>query len=228
MDITSTEHGLRLSQHGVVISELRTSSGPTHSVADVLAGLISVLRPEGRVGVLGFAGGGMQAPLCALGVETTIETVDLDRSAYELFCEHCPEWIPRVNWHHADAVAWLCEQPADFDLLVEDLSVPGDEDVFKPSITWEVLPGLIHDRLARDGIAVFNLMAPPSGIWIRELEWMAGLWPMARIVSFDDFTNQILVTGKELPPARELGALLRSALRRIHSRQAGRIRLRTA
>ena len=228
MDITSTEHGLRLSQHGVVISELRTSSGPTHSVADVLAGLISVLRPEGRVGVLGFAGGGMQAPLCALGVETTIETVDLDRSAYELFCEHCPEWMPRVNWHHGDAVAWLCEQPADFDLLVEDLSVPGDEDVFKPSITWEVLPQLIHDRLARDGIAVFNLMAPPSGIWIRELEWMAGLWPMARIVSFDDFTNQILVTGKELPPARELGAMLRSALRRIHSRQAGRIRLRTA
>ena len=54
MDITHTEHGLRLSQHGVVISELRTSSGPTHSVADVLAGLISVLRPEGRVGVLGF------------------------------------------------------------------------------------------------------------------------------------------------------------------------------
>ena len=97
MDITQTEHGLRLSQHGVVISELRTSSGPTHSVADVLAGLISALRPDGRVGVLGFAGGGMQAPLCALGVETTIETVDLDRSAYELFCEHCPEWISRVK-----------------------------------------------------------------------------------------------------------------------------------
>lgn len=227
MDITPTEHGLRLSQHGVVISELRTSSGPTHSVADVLAALIRVLRPEGRIGVLGFAGGGMQAPLCALGVETRIDAVDLDRPAYELFRKHCPAWIPRVNWQQADAVEWLCMQPADFDLLVEDLSVPGDEDVFKPSITWEVLPQLIHDRLVPDGIAVFNLMAPPSGIWIRELEWMAGLWKMARLVSFDDFTNQILVTGKALPPAREMGAMLRSALRRIRSRQAGRIHLRT-
>ena len=37
MNITKTEHGLRMSQHGVVITELRTSPGPTHSVADVLA-----------------------------------------------------------------------------------------------------------------------------------------------------------------------------------------------
>ena len=227
MDITRTKHGLRLSQHGVVITELRTSPGPTHSVADVLAACISVLRPEGRIGVLGFAGGGMQAPLCALGVETVMDAVDLDRAAYALFCEHCPEWIPRVQWHHADAVEWLCSQEKNFDLLVEDLSVPGDEDVFKPDITWEVLPQLIHDRLVPGGIAVFNLMAPPSGIWIRELEWMAGLWGTARMVSFDDFTNRILITGKALPPARELGAMLRSALCRIRSRQAARIQVRT-
>jgi len=30
MTITPTKHSLRLSQHGVVISELRTSPGPTH------------------------------------------------------------------------------------------------------------------------------------------------------------------------------------------------------
>ena len=227
MDITRTKHGLRLSQHGVVISELRTSSGPTHSVADVLAALIGVLRPEGRIGVLGFAGGGMQAPLCALEIATVIDAVDLDRAAYELFCEHCPEWIPRVKWQHADAVEWLCAQEKNFDLLVEDLSVPGDEDVFKPDITWEVLPELIRDRLVPDGIAVFNLMAPPSGIWIRELEWMAAIFGKARIVNFDDFTNRILVAGKDLPPTRELGALLRAALRRIGSQQAGRIHVRT-
>jgi spermidine synthase len=228
MDITRTKQGLRMSQHGVVITELRTSPGPTHSVADVLAAFISLLKPEGRIGVLGFAGGGMQAPLCALGVETRIDTVDLDRSAYDIFRRHCPAWIPRVNWQQADAVEWLCAQPEKFDLLVEDLSVPGDGDVFKPSITWEVLPELIRDRLVRDGVAVFNLMAPPSGIWIRELEWMSDLWEMARVVSFDDFTNQILVAGNALPPTRELGAMLRSALRRIRSRQAGRIHLRTA
>ena len=227
MDITRTEHGLRMSQHGVVITELRTSPGPTHSVADVLAACISVLRPGGRIGVLGFAGGGMQAPLCALGVAAKIDTVDLDRAGYRLFRKHCPAWIPRVNWQQADAVEWLCSQAEKFDLLVEDLSVPGEEDVFKPDITWEVLPELIHSRLVPDGIAVFNLMPPPSGIWIRELEWMAGLWKMARIVNFDDFTNRILIAGKDLPPARDFGALLRAALRRIGSQQAERIQVRT-
>jgi hypothetical protein len=53
--VTLTKHGLRLSQHGVVISELRTTPGPTHSVVDVLAALIAVLAPAGRIGVLGFA-----------------------------------------------------------------------------------------------------------------------------------------------------------------------------
>jgi hypothetical protein len=46
-------------------------------------------------------------------------------------------------------------------------------------------------------------------------------------VSFDDFTNRILVAGKSLPPVRELGAVLRAALRMIGSCQAERIHLRT-
>ena len=131
MLITPTEHGLRLSQHGVVLSELRTSSGPTHSVFDVLAASLAVLAPAGRLGVLGFAGGGMMAPLRALGVPTVIDSVDLDRAGYDLFREHCPHWSEGVNWQQADAVAWLRQQPRDFALLLDDLSVPQDDDVFK-------------------------------------------------------------------------------------------------
>ncbi len=228
MEITKTEHGLRMSQHGVVISELRTTPGPTHSIADILAALIHVLNPEGRIGVLGFAGGGMQAPLSALGVETRVDAVDLDRMGWDLFRWHCPDWVRRVRWKKADAVKWLRAQPADFDLLVEDLSVPDAGDVFKPSITWDVLPPLIRDRLTPGGIAVFNLLPPPGGVWLRDVERLARTFGEARMVSFDDFTNRILIAGKSLPPVRELGAMLRAALRRIRSRQADRIHLRRA
>ena len=228
MEITKTEHGLRMSQHGVVISELRTTPGPTHSIADILAALIRVLKPPGRIGVLGFAGGGMQAPLCALGIETRVDAVDLDRMGWDLFRWHCPEWVRRVRWKKADAVQWLRAQPADFDLLIEDLSVPDGGDVFKPSITWDVLPPLIRDRLAPGGIAVFNLLPPPGGVWLRDVERIARTFGGARSVSFDDFTNRILIAGKSIPPVRELGAMLRAALRRLRSRQAGRIHLRTA
>jgi len=215
-----------MSQHGVVISELRTSPGPTHSVSDVLAALIRVLRPEGRIGVLGFAGGGMQAPLSALGVLAKVHTVDLDRAGYELFCKHCPGWIGRVEWEHADAVDWLHGQAEKFDLLVEDLSVPIGDDIFKPDVTWKTLPRLMRDRLRTGGVAIFNLLPPPSGVWIEDLKRMAGIFRTARILNFDDFENRILIAGAELPAARAIGAELREALRSIRSRQAGRIHMR--
>jgi len=227
MDIASTKHGLRLSQHGVVISELRTSPGPTHSVFDVLAALIAIFAPAGRIGVLGFAGGGMMAPLRSLGVESTIDSVDLDRAGYDLFRRHCPLWAEQVNWQRADAVAWLRRQAPSFGLLMDDLSVPCDGDVIKPSICWDVVPELICRRLRPGGIAVFNLMPPLSGKWNPDLGRITAFYGAARIIEFDEFQNRILVGGSDLPSARILGLNLRRTLRRLRSRQAGRIHLRS-
>jgi SAM-dependent methyltransferase len=226
MKITTTRTGLRLSQHGVVISLLRTSPGPTHSVFDVLAALIAILQPLGRIGVLGFAGGGMMAPLRGLGVEAVIDSVDLDRAGYDLFRQHCPGWASGVNWQQADAVAWLRRQRLKFDLLMDDLSVPHHGDVVKPTVCWSVLPELIHRRLRPGGVAIFNLMLPSNGNWNPDLNRLAGRFKAARIIDFDEFENRILIGGDDLPSARELGLRLRRALRLLRSRQAGRIHLR--
>lgn len=223
MIVTRTKRGLRLSQHGVVISELCTAAGPTHSVFDVLAALIAVLKPAGRIGVLGFAGGSIMAPLHALGVETPIDSVDLDRAGYDLFRQHCPDWVKRVNWQQADAAAWLNQQPAKFGLLVDDLSVAQEEDVVKPAVSWGELPGLIRRRLRPGGIGVFNLLLPPGGKWEPDVTCLARRFAEARVILLDDFENRILVAGDTLPSARELGRRLRQALRQIRSRQAGRI-----
>lgn len=226
MKITRTKHGLRMSQHGVVISELRTTPGPTHSVFDVLAALIAVLAPVGRVGVLGFAGGGMMAPLRHLGVKRTIDSVDLDRTGYDLFRRHCPAWSHFVNWQQADALAWLRQQPRDFGLLLDDLSVPGDGDVFKPAISWRELPALIRRRLRPAGIGVFNLLPPAQGGWDSHLKQTIGGFRAARIIELAEFENRILIAGDALPSARALSARLRGALRRLRSRQAGKIKVR--
>ncbi len=258
--ITPTKHGLRLSQHGVVISELRTSPGPTHSVFDVLAATIAVLAPpgravskihcrarrkecfserlltssptnqeatSGRIGVLGFAGGGMIAPLRGLGVEAVIDSVDLDRAGYDLFRQHCPEWADGVNWQQADAVTWLREQPRNFGLLMDDLSVPQNGDVFKPAVSWDVLPKLMRSRLRPGGFGVFNLLPAPGGTWNSDVKGIVSVFKTARIIDLDDFENHILITGETLPTARELGSQLRQSLRHLHSRQAGRIQVRT-
>lgn len=227
MRITTTKHGLRLTQHGAVLSELRTSPGPTHSVFDVLAALIAALSPTGRIGVLGFAGGGMMAPLRALGVESVVDSVDLDRTGYELFCQHCPDWAQGVKWEQADAVTWLSQQRPEFALLLDDLSVPCDGDVFKPEVSWTVLPELIRQRLRPGGFAVFNLMLSPGDRWRARLEQLPSGFSAARVVELDEFENRIVVAGEALPTARELGRSLREALLRIRSRQAKRLGVRT-
>ena len=225
--ITSTKTGLRLSQHGVVISELRTAPGPTHSVFDVLAAVVAVLAPPGRIGVLGFAGGGMMAPLRGLGVDSMIDAVDLDRTGFDLFRRHCPHWINGVNWQQADAVVWLREQSRRFGLLMDDLSVPHNGDVFKPAISWNVLPRLMHQRLRPGGFGVFNLLPASSGTWKADIKGISELFETARIVVLDDFENHILISGDTVPTARELGSQLRQSLQRLRSRQAGRIQVRT-
>lgn len=227
MLVIPTEHGLRLTQHGVVLSELRTSPGPTHSVFDVLAASIAVLAPAGRVGVLGFAGGGMMAPLRALGVTSVIHSVDLDRSGYDLFCQHCPQWRDGVNWQQADAVAWLQQQSSDFDLLLDDLSVPQNDDVFKPAVSWEVLPELINTRLRPGGFGVFNLLPAPDRTWKTDVKRIVGRFHSARLVKLEDFENRILIAGGKLPDARSLGAQLRQILRQLGSKQADRMQMQT-
>lgn len=228
--ITPTKHGLRLSQHGVVISELRTSPGPTHSVFDVLAATIAVLAPGGRIGVLGFAGGGMMAPLRGLGLTAAIDSVDLDREGYDLFRQHCPEWARGVNWQQADAVTWLRQQPRGFDLLLDDLSMPQDDDVFKPAICWDVLPKLMRQRIRPGGFGVFNLLPAAGGTWKTDLKRLLKHHRRppgcAQIVHLDDFENHILITGDVLPTPRELGSQLRQSLQRLRSRQAERLHVR--
>lgn len=226
MDVSCTRLGLRLSQHGVVLSELRTTPGPTHSVFDVLAALAVVLAPADRFGLLGFAGGGMMAPLRFLGVPGRVETVDLDATGHRLFRRHCRAWAGGVAWERGDAVDWLRSRRGRFDLLVEDLSIPQDGDVVKPEVSWRVLPALIRDRLQPGGCAVFNLLRPVDESWAAGLRRVGEGFRETRVIHLDEFENRILVGGEALPAARELGAALRDALRRLRSRQAGRIRVR--
>lgn len=227
MHVIRTKNGLRLSQHGVVISELRTSPGPTHSVFDLLAALVVWFEPRGRAGMLGFAGGGMMAPLQALGWSSVIEAVDLDRASYDLFRQHCPEWVPRVRWQQAEAGQWLRRNRCRFALLLEDLSIPTNGDVVKPGLCWEELPALIHRRLAPGGVALFNLLSPPSGRWSRDLPRIVKCFPAARIVSLDEFENRLLIAGEALPSSAAISRGLQGLLRGIGSRQADRFGVRT-
>ncbi len=222
-------HGVRLIQHGVLISDLRTSVRPTHGLYDILAAL-AVVAPEvhpKHIALLGFGAGGILAPMQSLGWTGRLNAVDLDRDGYELFCQECPTWREQVRWNHADAVEWLARQRDRFDLIIDDLSVPHAGDVEKPDVSWNRLPTLIRSRLTQGGIGLFNLLKPSDGTWQQGLDAVGRGFPRKRLVQLDDYENRILIAGRSLQDARTLSKLMRRSLRSIGSRQASRFWVQT-
>lgn len=228
MQVIRTRGGVRLKQHGVVISEVRVTPGPTHSIFDVLAALMVALDNGDSVGLLGFSAGGMLAPLVALGWQRRLVAVDLDAEAYEVFCRECPQWIPRVTFHQAEASTWLRRCRSRFGFLVEDLSVATPADVVKPDVSWTELPALIRRRLLPGGTAVFNLLPDPVIPWTKAIPMIRRHFRDARQIHLEEFENRLLVVGERLPDARRLGRAVDGLLASLGSRQAGLTRARIA
>lgn len=222
-----TERGIRLVQHDVVLSEVLNSPGPTHSVADVIAAAMMIRGSEGRMALLGFAGGGLIAPLRAMGGQHRVDAVDLDVSGYTIFKRHCHAWAGPVTFHKGEACQWMRKSRHCFDVIVEDLSVPVDDDVFKPEVTWTELPELIYRRLAPDGVAVLNLLHPGNVSWQTGITSVVGHGMSSRIIHIEEFENRVVVVGKTLPTARKLSSELRRRLQGINSHLAAQISVQT-
>ncbi|MBM3901557.1 MAG: hypothetical protein FJ379_05625 [Verrucomicrobia bacterium] len=222
-------HGVRLVHHGVLISDLRTSVRPTHGLYDILAAVARLASEDAprHIALLGFGAGGILAPWNALGWTGCLNAVDTDPDAYALFRRECPLWRDQVRWTQADAVEWLVRERRRFSLIIEDLSISTGSDIEKPGATWNRLPGLLRDRLAPEGIALFNLLKPQGGTWRQGLDAVGGRFPRKLLVHLEDYENRILIAGRSLPEARTLSAMIRRSLRSVGSCQADRFRLET-
>ncbi|HZH03165.1 MAG TPA: hypothetical protein VEY30_05225 [Myxococcaceae bacterium] len=221
-----TRRGLRLLHGRHTVSEVLAQPGPTHSVFDVLGACAALLAPGPRVAVLGFAAGGLMAPLRALGSRARVFGVDLSLQGAQAFERVSGSWAGAYDVKREDAAAYLRRQRSPFDLIIEDLSeqIPGD--VTKPSVSIEALPELISGALAIGGVAVFNVLPVPGLSTAAVVRRMAAPFPPgACLISFEEFDNRILIAGAKLPAPRELSRILKRGLRAIGSRQAERVRL---
>lgn len=213
-------------QHGVVLSEVLAHPGPTHSVADVIAAVVQATSPGSQLAMLGFAGGGMLAPLRSMGAEHDVRAVDLDDSGWRLFQRLCSSWAGDVVFERAEACAWFRRSSSCYDIIVEDLSVSLDSDVFKPEVTWRELPPLIYQRLKPGGVAIFNLLRPTDCAWEAGLHQIMQSGFASRLIHFKDYENRLLVVGRTLPGAHRLSRQLGALLSSVRSRQASRIAVR--
>jgi hypothetical protein len=229
--IVRTRRSVKLVQGRDVVSHLLRQPGPTHGFFDVLAACAAAFAPDstgGGLALLGFAAGGVVAPLRALGFRGPIDAADLSLAAEPLFREVASGWSGVVRLARADAAAWLRGRRSVYDVIVEDLTVPGGpQGAYKPPVCLDELPPLVRSRLAPAGVAVTNVLPLPHLSWTAILDRLAAPHERALVVDIDAYENRILIAGESLPPARQTAARLRAALRGIRSRQADRIRVCT-
>ncbi|MHC4932448.1 MAG: polyamine aminopropyltransferase [Planctomycetota bacterium] len=227
MRVVRTRRGAKIVQDDVILSEILERPGPTHGLFDVLAGCVAALAPGPRFAMLGFAGGGMVAPLRAMGFAHEIDAVDLSREGETLFRELSRDWAGTVRVAKGDAVAWLRGQRERFDVIVEDLSTPSPAGVVKPYVSFALLPDLIRSRLRPGGIAITNLLPLPGTAWSALLARTALPHARSSVVGLEEYENRFVLAGDALPTARAISKRLRAALRSIGSDQAERIAVRT-
>ncbi len=225
--VVRTRRGARLVQDGLIVSEVLRRPGATDTLFDVLAASIAALAPGPKVAMLGFAAGGIVAPLRAMGFGHPLVGVDLSVDGEALFRELSSPWCGDVKLTCADAARWLRRGTTKFDLILEDLSADTVRGVTKPAVSLGPLPALMRSRLAPGGIAVTNVLPVPGMPFTRLLPHLARPFRHARAVVLDEWENRVLIAGRAPPAAREISRALRRHLEAIGSSEAGKLRVRT-
>ena len=228
MKIERTRRGARIvGADDVVLSEILAKPGATDTLFDVLAACVAALAHGTRCAILGFAGGGMIAPLRAMGFDAPVTAVDLSRAGEPLFRELSDSWAGDVALEEDDAAVWLKRRRTRYDVIVDDLSVHVDGSTIKPYVSLDPLPDLIRSRLHSKGIAIINVLPLPGTPWSQLLARVA--WPHERatVIELVEYENRIVIAGDALATAAELSRRVRAALRAIGSNQAGLLAFRT-
>lgn len=220
MRVVRTRTGARIERGDLILSEIRGDPGPTDSLFDVLAACVSALVPGHRVALLGFAGGGLVAPLRAMGFGHPFVAVDLSLEFEPLFRELSEPWCGEVDIVQAEASAWLRSQRKRYDLILEDLSADGADGITKPPVSLDVLPELMARRIRPRGIVVTNVLPVPGIPFTELLPHLAAPHAQAHVITMDAWENRVLIAGNDLPSAREVSSDLRRALRAIGSQES--------
>ena len=227
MQVLKTRRGARLVHDGHVVSEVLARPGPTHSIFDVLAaGMCLHPSPSSRIGLLGFAGGGVLAPLRAMGSTACVHAVDLSLKAAPLFRQLCGQWAKPFQLTEKDALLWLEQGRQRFDVLVEDLSIQVPHDVTKPDVSLLGLPRAMSRRLAQGGVVVVNALPVPGLSWAALTHALTHPFPTVQAVEVRGFSNRVLLAGAHLPNARAVGEMLRFFLGGIGSQLADGVAVR--
>jgi len=170
-----------------------------------------LLRPEGpprSVLMLGVAGGTSLRTLRHLLPDAQLTGVEIDSELLALARQHMNLDACRAEIIEADAWTWLLQNKRKFDVVIDDLYLAGEDDVFRPH-TWDTTR---HDLLMRavapGGHLAINLVTGPGhrAIQSHTRRMLRQNHPAVRSITTPGGMNEMLVAGGHVDSLRRLRA----------------------
>lgn len=169
----------------------------------------ALLRPDGKpksILMLGVAGGTALRTLRHLLPDASLTGIDLDSELIDLARREMALDDTKAEIIIADAYAWMKANKRKFDVIIDDLYLAGDEDVFRAETCDQAWLDLVRRSLAPDGILALNLVIGP-GHRAKQIATRADLakyFPTIRSLRTPDSMNEVLVAGENVASAAQL------------------------
>lgn len=171
----------------------------------------ALLRPAGppkSILMLGVAGGTALRTLRHLLPDVSLTGVDLDAELVDLARLEMNLDETGTEIIITDAYGWMKKNRRKFDVIIDDLYLAGDDDVFRAEPCDQRWLGLVKRSLSPGGILALNLVTGP-GHRAKQIVTRARLgtyFPVIRSLRTEDSMNEILVAGEDVATRSRLGA----------------------
>ena len=169
----------------------------------------ALLHGNGRpktILMLGVAGGTALRTLSHLLPDAELTGIDLDAELIGLAEEEMSLSETGAHIEIADAYAWMKTNRRKFDVIIDDLYLAGDEDVFRAAECDGGWLGLVKKSLAPGGILALNLVtgAGHRAKQTATRKRLSGLFPTVRSITTPDSLNEVLAAGENIATATRL------------------------
>lgn len=193
---------------GAILASYHEKRFLTGLAWDLLAAA-AMLRPSGKptsILMLGVAGGTALRTLRHLLPEVYLTGIDLDAELISLADKEMHLRETDAEIIIADAYAWVKKNQRRFDVILDDLYLAGEEDVFRAEACDADWLGLLKGSLAPGGILALNLVTGPGHRAKQSAtrKNLAARFPCVRALSTMDSLNEILVAGNDVAPGSRL------------------------